>query len=205
MQNSKLPQYKTSSMQGGQLKIKSLILVLAVLIFAWGILFVSFGKIMASSTPTTTPVSSQVNYFLAYPGILPGNFLYPIKMIRDKIWLFLTTDPLKRAETLLLFADKRLGAGKALIERGKEQLGISTLTKAEKYLERAIAQERIASQKGKETTAFLEKLSAATKKHEEVLVELQEKVSEAGKGEIGEMLRYSRQGYEEVRRRLGKY
>jgi len=51
-------------------------------------------------------------------------------------------------------------------------LGVSTLTKAEKYLERAIIQERIARQKGKDTTAFLEKLLLATKKHEEILLEL---------------------------------
>ena len=73
-------------------------------------------------------------------------------------------------------------------------MGVSTLTKAEKYLERAIIQERIARQKGKDTTAFLEKLLLATKKHEEILLEL-------GRSDL---LRYPQQGYEEVRRRLGK-
>ena len=173
-----------------------------IVVFAWGILLVSFGKIMASTTPTALPTSTSVDYFLAYPGILPDHFLYPIKMVRDRIWLFLTTDNLKRAETLLLFADKRLGTGKALIEKGKEKLGVSTLTKAEKYLERAIVQERVAHKNSEDTTAFLEKLLIATKKHEEILVELQEKVSEDGKKAIEDMLRYSRQGYEEVRRRL---
>jgi len=177
---------------------------MGMLIFAWGILFFSFGKIMASTTPTALPTPTSVDYFLAYPGILPGHFLYPIKMARDRIWLFFTTDPLKKAETLLLFADKRLEAGKSLIEGGKEQLGISTLTKAEKYLERAVIQEGIARQKGKDTTAFLEKLEAATKKHEEVLIGLQEKVSGAGKGAVGEMLRYPREGYGEVKQRLGR-
>jgi len=183
-------------------QISKLILVLGIFLWVASPVFALTTKKQPTPLPTPTPV--KVDYFLVYPGILPDHFLYPVKMVRDRIWLFLTTDPLRKSETLLLFADKRLGAGKALIEGGKEQLGISTLTKAEKYLERAIAQEGIASQKGKETTAFLEKLSAATKKHEEVLVELQEKVSEAGKGDIGEILRYSRQGYEEVRRRLGK-
>jgi hypothetical protein len=176
------------------LKLKSLTFALIILIFALGILFVSFGKIMASTTPTPFPTPTPVDYFLAYPGILPGHFLYSIKMVRDRIWLFLTTEPLQKAQTLLLFADKRLGAGKALIEEGKEELGISTLTKAEKYLERAIIQEGIARQRGKDTTAFLEKLLLATKKHEEVLLEL-------GRSDL---LRYPRQGYEEVRRRLGK-
>jgi hypothetical protein len=183
-------------------KIQNLLIVLGV--FLWAASPVLGLTTKNQPTPLPTPTPAKVDYFLAYPGILPDHFLYPIKMVRDRIWLFLTTDPLRKAETLLLFADKRLGAGKALIDEGKEQLGISTLTKAEKYLERAIAQERIASQKDKDTTAFLEKLSVAAKKHEEVLAELQKKVSENGKGVIGEILRYPRRGYEEVRQRLGK-
>jgi len=173
-------------------QMSKLILVLGV--FLWAAFPVLALPPKKQPTPLPTPTPAKVDYFLVYPGILPDHFLYPIKMVRDRIWLFLTADPLRKAETLLLFADKRLGAGKALIEGGKEQLGISTLTKAEKYLERAIAQERIASQKGKDTTAFLEKLLLATKKHEEVLLEL-------GRSDL---LHYPRQGYEEVRRRLGK-
>ncbi len=93
----------------------------------------------------------------------------------------------------MLYADKRLGAGKALIEGGKEKLGITTLSKAEKYLERAIAQERIAAQKGKETGAFLEKLEKATRKHEEVLLELEEKAA------VEDLLRYPKEGYQKVK------
>ena len=192
---------------------------MAVVVFGVAVLLISVVNASARTTSqnyqiapvgtspveeTTSAAVQKVDYFLAYPGILPDHFLYPIKMIRDRIRLLLTTESLRKAETLLLFADKRLGAGKALIEGGKEQLGISTLTKAEKYLERAIAQERIVKEKGKDTSAFLEKLSLATKKHEEVLIGLQEKVGETGRGAIEEILRYPRQGYEEVRQRLGK-
>jgi len=201
-------------------QISKLILILGILVFAFGIVFLSviqsakqtiavatktfkIESVLSSPIEEKTSVSNKVEYFLAYPGILPDHFLYPIKMIRDRIWLFLTTDPLKRGETLLLFADKRLGAGRALIEGGKEELGIRTLTKAEKYLEQVVAQEKVAREKGRDTNAFLEKLSKAAKKHEEVLVELQEKVSEGGKEVIKEMLRYPRQAYEEVERRLG--
>lgn len=182
-------------MKKEKLKVKSLILVLAAVVFVGGLLASNVSALTRTKPvvlPTPTP--AKVEYFLAYPGILPDHFLYPIKMIRDRIWLFLTTDPVKKAETFLLFADKRLGAGKALIEGGKEELGISTLTKAEKYLERAIAQEKIAKEKGKDTVAFLEKLSLSTKKHEEVLLELGRE----------NLLHYPQQGYEEVRQRLGK-
>jgi len=169
-----------------------------VLIFAWGVLFVSFGKIMASTTPTSLPTPASVDYFLAYPGILPGNFLYPLKMVRDRIWMFLTTDPLQKAQTLLLFADKRLGAGKALIEKEKEDLGISTLSKAEKYLERALIQARVAKEKGKDIEAFLNTLEKASQKHQEVLEEIQEKLSDDGKKALQEVIKYPQRIYKEV-------
>jgi hypothetical protein len=175
-----------------------LILVLTTLIFAWGILFVSFGKIIASTTPINLPTPASVDYFLAYPGVLPDNFLYPLKMVRDRIWLFLTTDPLQKAQTLLLFADKRLGAGKALIEKGKEDLGITTLSKAEKYLERALLQAKIAKEKGKDTDAFFDALEKASKKHYEVLVEIQGKLSEEGKKALEEMIKYPQRTYKEA-------
>jgi len=175
-------------------------LIFVVLIFAWGILFVSFGKILASTTPTASPTPAAVDYFLAYPGILPDNFLYPLKMVRDRIWLFLTPDPLQKAQTLLLFADKRLGAGKALVEKEKEDLGITTLSKAEKYLEKALTQGKIAKQKGEDTTAFFNTLEKASQKHQEVLEEIKEKLSEEGKKELEEVIKYPKRIYKEAQK-----
>lgn len=144
-------------------------------------------------TPLPTPTPTRVDYFLAYPGILPGHFLYPIKMIRDRILLYSTRNPLKKAELLLLYADKRLGAGKALIEGGKEKLGATTITKAEKYLERAKIQAQVAEKAGKDTAVFWEKLERAARKHEEILRELIEKTSGETKTTLEQLLEYPRQ------------
>jgi len=152
---------------------------------------------MPTPTPTITP-QPKVDYFLQYPGILPDNFLYPLKMFRDRILLWLTTDPVKRAEKLLLFADKRLGAGRALIEGGKTQLGIDTLTKGEKYLEQAINQAEKAKQAGKETTGLYEKLAKASLKHQEVLGELVLKVPGETQAIINEVMKYPQAGYEKI-------
>ena len=191
----------------GFIKIKNLALILVALVFAVGILAVSVWRTSSAQAPSleaTEAAQESVDYFLAYPGILPDHLLYPIKMIRDRIWLFLTTDPLKKAELFLLFADKRLGAGKALIEKDKIDLGVKTITKAEKYLERAVQQERKAREKGKETTVFLERLSRATLKHEEILLGVKEKVTDLAQKVIEQTLDYPRHGQEEVRKRLGK-
>ena len=193
---------------------KNFLIVFASLIFASVVLVTSVmgatnqsflsAKVLPAKTttvPTPTPTITpqpKVDYFLQYPGILPDNFLYPLKMFRDRILLWLTTDPVKRAEKLLLFADKRLGAGRALIEGGKTQLGIDTLTKGEKYLEQAINQAEKAKQAGKETTGLYEKLAKASLKHQEVLGELVLKVPGETQAIINEVMKYPQAGYEKI-------
>ncbi len=134
---------------------------------------------------------TKADYQLAYPGILPDHFLYPLKMIRDRIWLFLTTDSLKKAELLLTYADKRIWAAQMLLDKGKEDLAVTTATKAEKYLEQAAARGEEAKKAGKEADTFLERLSQAAQKHEEVLLNLQGRVSDQSKGVIEKTLEYS--------------
>lgn len=188
--------------------MKNLTLVLAGLVFGFGILITSVWRTQALVSSQNFNVQalpevagakpSPVDYYLPYPGILPDHLLYPIKMIRDKILLSLTFDPVKKAERLLLYADKRIGAARALIEGGKVELGISTMTKAEKYLEQAIAQAEKAKKAGKDTTGLYEKLAKATLKHQEVLAGLLPKVPDKAKEEIQKMMEYPRRGYETV-------
>jgi len=73
-------------------------------------------------------------HLLPFPGLLPNHPLYWTKMIRDRIQLITTVDPTQKMQLLLLFADKRLAASQLLIATNDDALGISTLTKAEKYL-----------------------------------------------------------------------
>jgi len=82
--------------------------------------------------------------------------------------LWLTTKPLLRAERLLLYADKRLGAGWALVDGNKRDLGVTTLTKAEKYLERSVTAANDLDDSG-EAIKFKEKLEKAVGKHSQVL------------------------------------
>lgn len=182
---------------------KKAILIFAALVFALAILITSIWRTAAKTyLPTVqaqeAELREKVDYYLPYPGILPDHFLYPVKMIRDKLLVFFTTEPLKRAELFLLFADKRIGAAKSLIEGGKQELGITTLTKAEKYLEKAVSQERLANEKGKETRSFLEKLAKASLKHEELLLEIRERVGESSQGIIDDLLSYPRRAYKQT-------
>lgn len=197
-----------------RLSVKHLLIGLAAFVFATGVLVTSvvgtaaqssssYRVLPAETTAEPSPEATvspepKVDYYLPYPGILPDSFLYPLKMVRDRIWLWLTVEPVRKSEVLLLFADKRLKAGEALIEGGKEELGLETISKGEKYLEQAIIQAEKAKEAGKETAALYEKLAQATLKHQEVLGNLILKVPEQTQTIIQEVLKYSQQGYEKV-------
>jgi len=140
-----------------------------------------------------TEEAGGVDYYLSYPGILPDHPLYWVKMIRDRVQLWLTTKPLAKAEKLLLYADKRLGAGWALIEGNKVELGLTTLTKGEKYLERVMAETTKLGEGGEEMR-FKEKLGKAVMKHEEVLSLLGEKLGDEYKGMMEQMLQTTKKG-----------
>ena len=166
----------------------------AVLLFALGILFTSILRTAAVRYETSGVKSSvvlaasdyNIAYDLAYPGkILPDSFLWPVKAIRDKLWLFITTDKLKKIELKILFADKRLGGAVTLFERGKNEIALSTLTKAEKYLEEASLEEETLRVNGKEYSVdVLNRLSYASLKHYELLIDLENKIPDDMKATI---------------------
>lgn len=150
-------------------------------------------------------VAEPVEYPLPYPGsILPGHFLYPVKMIRDRIWLWLTTDSLKKAELLLHFADKRLETGRLLMDDQKVDDGLTTITKAEKYLEQATNQERAAFEDGKDTAPLLERLSKAVQKHEEVMLELKAQAPPTADPVLDTGLGYTQRVREQVQQSKGR-
>ncbi len=198
---------------------KKIILVTAALFFSLGILTTSVYRTAAVDNPqspslkfdvteeseeATLEVKELVDYDLTYPGLLPDHFLYPLKMVRDRIWLWLTTDPLKKAELLLRLADKRIWSAQMLMDKENVELAVSTVTKAEKYLEQAVDQEEVAREKKKDTKAFLEKLAQAGLKHEEVLLGIRQKVSEEANPVINSCLDYARRAYQQSRERLGE-
>lgn len=122
-----------------------------------------------------TPIPSQVAYYLAYPGILPDSPLYKLKAMRDAVVLFFTNGDQKKASKELLYADKRIRAAQELVDGGKVTLGVSTASKAEKYLESAVNRIEKSSSQGVDEKSMLLKLVDATAKHDEVLEGIQTK------------------------------
>lgn len=168
--------------------IRRIALILSTIVLAFGILFTSVLKSASIkysfSQPTNNTQNSdpavlgeqkeiEIDYYLPFPGrILPDHFLWPLKALRDKLWLLVTTDAGKKAELKLLFADKRLAMSKTLFEIDKPEIAFSTLTKAEKYLQEASSQEEKNREEGMKTDEFLLKLAKAALKHRQIMEEI---------------------------------
>lgn len=177
-------------------------------VLAIGILGVSLLKSASiryayAASPTPTPLASSktatVDYTLPYPGkIMPDSPLWVIKATRDNVWYKVTINPLKRAEIALLLSDKRLLMSKSLFENKKPDIGFSTLTKGEKYLEIAAANEMEARAKGMNTGDFLAKLATASLKHREVLEQILVLAPEDAKPGIIKIEDYAKNIYKSV-------
>jgi len=189
--------------------LKRLVLVIPFLIFAFFILFISVLRIASvkyefmGDKPKNVVLGDngiKIDYFLAYPGrILPDSFFWPVKAARDKIWYAITTNQGKKAELLLLFADKRLGSSLILFQKDNADVGFSTLSKAEKYLESASDKEKENRAKNIDTNEFLQRLISASLKHFQVIKEIENIAPEDARPKIIELEFYPKKVYESAR------
>ncbi len=156
---------------------KKILLILAVVLFALAILFVSIFNSSAIKYPSSQLKEQnldcldipKVDYILPYAGkILPDSPLWKLKALRDRIWFGVTASQIRRAELALLFSDKRLVMSQILYEKGEYDIAISTFTKAEKYLIIAAEEEKKAREQGLNTDDFLIKFANSALKHKEI-------------------------------------
>lgn len=157
-----------------------------------------FGQEKGQTAITDSTDSAQVDYQLAYPGILPDHPLYWLKMVRDRVWGWLVRQPAAKSEWLLLMADKRLRSAQSLVEAGKNKLAVTTASKAEKYLERSVLKLKEAQVKGKEVNDLPSNLKKATQKHYQVLKNLSEKTKGDEAADLRQLLNYPERLVKEI-------
>ena len=184
---------------------KKLLLVSGVFAFAFAILSISIlqttsisysFKAQTSESSVLGIATPEINYQMPFEGnVLPDSPLWVLKAARDRIWFFITASPSRKAELALLFSDKRLMSAKVLFERKKPDIAISTLTKGEKYLEVAVAEEEAARSRSYDTSAFLARLAVASLKHRQVIESLMPLVPEDGKPFVIKTEDYSKNSY----------
>lgn len=144
-------------------KIRSLFLIVLSLLIIFN------GSSYAAEISTPSATSSDVNYFLAYPGILPDNPFHFLKAARDRAVSFLINDDRKRAEFNLLTSDKRMFAGQILIEKDKTELGLITISKSNNYFHNAISAAEKARKQKLDTVGVYGQMDLSIQKHIELM------------------------------------
>lgn len=130
-------------------------------------LFALLTVVPSVSADMRIPSAMTSNYTLAYPGMLPDNPLYKIKLLRDKLVLKLTLDPQKKANLLLLTADKEYAMVPLLVKKHEVALAEKTAFKAEDRM----TQLTFVYKKTQTplSDSMYKKLNNAALKHQEVL------------------------------------
>jgi hypothetical protein len=149
-------------------------------------------------------VLEKVDYVLPYPGILPDNKLYFLKMLRDKIWRLLIVGENKKIDWLVLMGDKRLAAGKVLIDTGLTGLGVTTIIKGEKYLAEAVSLAETAKIRNINVYDQLEHLRKSILKHREILEEEVERIEGGKQGSLQELIEPLEERYKKINQLLGR-
>lgn len=107
--------------------------------------------------------------------MLPDNPLYKLKVLRDKIMLFLITDPDKKAQQYLHLANKQLLMSKFLVDKGNIPLARETALKGENQM--TLMTFVFKNENRTPKPNFVNEVKLATQKHQELLKEMIGKVS----------------------------
>ena len=178
-----------------------------IFFFVFILFFVTFSPrvyakdiVLPSISITPMPSVDLPKYDLPYPGILPGNLLYNLKALRDRIMEGLISDPTKKSGFYLLQADKRLSASLMLFDRGENVLAETTLSKSQNYLEKALVKaEEVNRLKGRFSETD-DKIKLSSGKQIEELEKLIKKI----KGETNQRLREDLKRAKEIQKRAEK-
>lgn len=169
----------------------------SALVFAVLVLFASLLRTSAPQYVFSPSLSSAVLVpTSSYQGILPGSAFWPTEAIRDRLWLSLTRDPLKRSDLALTLSGRRLEAAWKLIEEGEVALAVGTATKAEKYLESSLSEAYLAGRGGQDTGDLLSRIAGEAARHQVLLEKLRDLAPEGAKPSFNRLLDYPRNVYE---------
>lgn len=173
--------------------IKKFILFMAIFVLATGT-----SLAIENSSP-----SASVEYTMPHPGMLPDNKLYKLKVLRDKLMLFLIQDTSKKAEQHLLLADKRIQMASILADRGSMELAKETALKGENEI--TLLVNLFKDDREKPSKDFFEKVEKASMKHREILNKMVEKVEGEDKKTFETVIYFSNVNLEELRRVYKNY
>ncbi|MDP3784482.1 MAG: DUF5667 domain-containing protein [bacterium] len=136
-------------------------------------------------------------------GIKPGSFFYGFVTTFEKVNLFFTFSPEKKAEKALRYAEKRLAEAEAVAEDENSEAVKVAIAGYEKNI--ALAAE--ASKKVKDEAKaenLLNLIAENTSKHQEVLADVLTKVPDEAKEAITKAIEASRKGQDEALKQVAE-
>lgn len=111
--------------------------------------------------------SATIPYDLAFPGILPDNPLYKLKVLRNKIQLALMSNSQQKITFLLKEADKGISAAAILVDKHNYPLAAQTALKAEHNM--TIISQVLLEFNVRNASDLMNQIKTASRKHQEVL------------------------------------
>lgn len=143
------------------------------------------------------PKALAVDYSLPWPGILPDNRLYKLKVLRNKIIERMIISPVKKVEFDLLMADKTIYASKLLVDKGEIVLAKDTALKGENYYSMLVQDYNNALLKGRKIPSSLDnKITLAAIRHQEIFKKLESMVHGEDKKTFQIVDKFSKINYE---------
>ena len=185
--------------------MKKILILFFILPFGFSVLpvFAAEATQAGETRESTKSASAQIIYELPYPGLLSDSPIYFIKVLRDKVVLFLTRDPIKKAEYHLLLADKRIHMAAILVDKGKVELAKETALKGEnEYTLLVFLFKDIVKKPNKD---LFERLEKSALKHQEVLRSIINKVDKKDEKTFVTVLEFSERNLEELKQIYKNY
>ena len=145
--------------------------------------FVFFSSIKAQEKKEI----QKVEYTLPYPGILTDNPLFLLKRVRDGLLIFLTRDPIKKADLWILVADKKIEMARLLAESKKWKFAADTALESERDFNNVLVMMSISKKKGAAAPeGFINKAKRSNRKHQEIIAFLLKRIPEGADRKVVE-------------------
>ncbi len=170
-------------------------LILSIILFSIALFVVPTAHAQEKDMgAATSPV--YVKYDLAFPGMLPDNPFYKIKVLRDRLAADFITDPIQKIEFYLRQTDKGILAAAMLVDKNNIVLAHETALKAEHN--NTLLTYELYRLTDKQDEAFFTKLKTAAAKHQEVLGVLMSRVGEADRQVFAQVIEFSKRNVQTI-------
>ncbi len=135
---------------------------------------------------------------LPEPGMLPGHPLYFLETWGESVVTFFTFGEDSKAERLLFLSEKRLSEANELMARGEDELAERAISRYENQFGQALEKAKEAREKGLDVDEVFLRVSEATLKHQDVLMDVYDRVPEQSKEAIQRAMQEGLRGHEEA-------